>query len=356
MFYRYEIKNNGVENILYLYLTMNYEFSKELGSASSDSELKRRTNNFIKNNGINFDGDKVYLVIDDIIVKAFQIPKEQEIDTISNKKSYDDYDYMVTLKMDDNSIVEITLWEFLLGTLATNMIPNLPIEVLKAMAILYRTYAFKQMAEYQVISSVNEFFVYKPIAYYKIAFAPDYDKIVATIEEAIRQTNSIFVSYDNQYILPFIHISNFGHTLEDKRYPYLSSVSSLWDTASPFYVDTVTFSYEYLSKLLHFTVTKDTTFQISESSPYGKVLKLNIGSHSIDGKKFMDLLHLKSQFLSIILNTHNLSIITKGWGDALGLSIYGACQLANNGCSYANIINYYFPKIKICEYIKELSS
>ena len=30
MIYRYEIKNNGAEDILYLYVTMTYEFSKEL--------------------------------------------------------------------------------------------------------------------------------------------------------------------------------------------------------------------------------------------------------------------------------------------------------------------------------------
>lgn len=354
MFYRYEIKNNGIENILYLYLTMNYEFSKELTSQSGDTELKRRTNNFIKNNGIQFDGKKVYLVIDGIIVKAFEISQEEKIDQKINRNIFDDLEYMITLELEDHSMVEISLQEFLLGTLATNMVPNLPIEVLKAMAILYRTYAFKQMTAYKVISTVNDFFVYKPIDYYKIAFAPDYDMIVATLQEAIRQTNGMFATYQDDFILPFIHISNFGQTLEDVRYPYLSSVASLWDASAPFYVDTISFSYDLLSKVLHFTITKDSTFQIQEISPYGKVLKISIAGHEIDGKKFMNLLHLKSQYLSIILNNHSVLIITKGWGDFLGLSLWGACQLAENGCSYANILTYYFPKIELCEYVKEL--
>ena len=50
MFYRYEVNKN--KDTLFLYLTMNYEFSKELGLNSSDNELKRRTKNFIKNNNI----------------------------------------------------------------------------------------------------------------------------------------------------------------------------------------------------------------------------------------------------------------------------------------------------------------
>lgn len=355
MFYRYEVKNNGIEDILYLYLTMNYEFSKELSKNADDGELKRRTTNFIKNNGIEFDGNKVYLVIDGIVVKAFQISKGENILQEVNKNFFDDLNYMVTVQLEDQSIIEISLQEFLLGVLATNMVPNLSIEVLKAMAILYRSYVFKQMRKERVVMSVNNFFVYKPIDYYKIAFAPDYDTIVATLKEALRQTNSMFATYQGEYILPFIHVCNFGYTLEDVRYPYLSSVSSLWDATSPFYVDSVSFSYELLSSIFHFTITKDSEFKVSEISPYGKVLKLSIAGEEISGTNFMNLLHLKSQFLSIILNRHDISIITKGWGDFLGLSLWGACHLADNGCSYANILSYYFPKVKICEYVKELS-
>ena len=54
MFYKYEIKNNGIEDILYLYLSLNYEFSRELVLNSKDDDLARRTKNFIKNNHINY--------------------------------------------------------------------------------------------------------------------------------------------------------------------------------------------------------------------------------------------------------------------------------------------------------------
>ena len=60
MFYKYEIRNNGTEDILYLYLTMSYEFSKEIGFNSSDKEITRRTRNFVKNNGIDYNGFNLY--------------------------------------------------------------------------------------------------------------------------------------------------------------------------------------------------------------------------------------------------------------------------------------------------------
>ena len=73
MFYRYEIKNNGIEDILYLYLDMNNEYSKELSYSNDISDLTRRTKNFVKNTGIDFKGNKVYLVIDNIVVKSIDI-------------------------------------------------------------------------------------------------------------------------------------------------------------------------------------------------------------------------------------------------------------------------------------------
>ena len=63
MFYKYEIKNNE----LYLYLTMNYEFSNEL-NYNSDSNLNKITLDFINTNNIEFNGDIINYVVDNIIV------------------------------------------------------------------------------------------------------------------------------------------------------------------------------------------------------------------------------------------------------------------------------------------------
>ena len=59
--------------------------------------------------------------------------------------------------------------------------------------------------------------------------------------------------------------------------------------------------------------------------------------------------------ICIILNQSNIKIISKGYGNGYGLSLYGANEMAISGCNFANIIKYYFPKVKINKYIKELS-
>ena len=146
MFYKYEIKDNGVEDILYLYLSLTYEFSRELALESSDYELSRRTRNFIKNNNINYNGNKVYLVIDGIVVKTLDIAKESNpIEILKESLYYSNEHFLVNIKLQDDSIIELPLKEYLLGVLANNTMIGLDIEVIKAVCILYRTYAFLMM-------------------------------------------------------------------------------------------------------------------------------------------------------------------------------------------------------------------
>lgn len=71
MKYDYEIINNN----LYLYLDYKYEFGIEL---SNYKDLDRRSRNFIKKNNIPFQGSKVFLIINGIIVKTINL-KEIEL-------------------------------------------------------------------------------------------------------------------------------------------------------------------------------------------------------------------------------------------------------------------------------------
>ena len=355
MFYKYEIKNNGIEDILYLYLTMSYEFSKELGLNSDDQELTRRTKNFIKNNGIQFQGNKVYLVIDGIVVKTLDVQEEkQEVEVLRENLYYSNDYYFVTVELENNALVEISLKDYLLGSLATMMIPELELETLKALAILFRTYAFKEMNENKKIPAINDYVIYKPISYYKLSWIQNYDDIVQKLQTAIVDTDCLFLTYNHYYILPFIHFSNHGKTLTSDSYPYLSSVASLWDLASPYYIGIQDYSYLDFSKIMKTTVTSNTNIEILDVDDHHLVKKIQIGNVVFTGDELRNLLNLRSKNISIIVNKNFIRFIIKGWGNFLGLSIFGANELAKNDCAYANILKYYFPKVTLNKYIKEL--
>ena len=354
MFYKYEIKNNGKENILYLYLNMAYEFSKELALEANHDEITRRTKNFIKSNNINYEGSKVYLVIDGIVVKTLNINNlDDNSNDVKSAFAYSNDEYLVTLKFDEKSFIEITLREYLLGSLATNMISNIEVETLKALCVLYRTYAFRQMEIDKYIDVDNGYVKYRPISYYKMIWIDNYNLILSQLDEVIDATDCIFVSHNNKYVLPFVHLCNSGQTYSHNEYSYLKGVKSLWDLAAPYYIEIKNYNFEVFNKLLKCNLDNTGNIKISEVDYKGFAKKIEIDNKIYSGEEFKQLLGLNSLNLSIIVNKHFVRIITRGFGNCLGLSIFGANELAKNDCNYINILFYYFDNIKINRYIKE---
>jgi len=348
MFYRYEIKNVDGEDILYLYLTMAYEFSKELGVEASDADIKRRTKNFVQNNHIDFQGRKAFLVIDGIIVKTVDLKEEIDpIEIIHEKHSYSDSQYLVTLELDNHIIVEITLKEYLLGVLATNADIDLELETLKALAVLYRTYALKEMSTVKKIMAINRFQIYKPLSYYKLAWVGDYNSSYRKLLNALEETDREFATFDGKYITPFIHICSNGYTSSDSQFPYLEKRPSLWDYASPLFLKVIDYEYPQLENILQMKQEEIKNMEILSLTDNNRIKNIKVGSHIMSGEDFKKLLSLPSDDVTIIINEDNIRFITRGYGISLGLSEFGANEMAKNHCSYTDIIRYYYPNIVI---------
>lgn len=344
MFYKYEIKNNE----LYLYLTMNYEFSNEFGY-NSDSNLNKITLDFINTNNIEFNGNVINYVVDNIIVKKVNLLKNKP--TTVNNPLYNCDNYTVNVKLDDNSMCEISLHDYLLSMLFEKYNVKYDIEVLKCICILYNTYAYRCMSNDKFIVATNYFSYYKPLKYYKDIYS-NYNELIKYFDNVIRSVDCMFMSYNNQFILPFIHYSNSGKTITNSKYPYLSSVSSLWDILSPTYIQHKVFDYIEFSKALNITCDNKSSFTFINQDNSRK-LKINSSIFSLE--EIRNLLNLNSTDFNFIINKDNITVVSKGIGNGFGLSLYGANEIAKNGSKYNNILKYYFPKVKLLRYIKELS-
>ena len=341
MFYSYSIKNNGHEDILYLYLDLRYEFSNELDFDSVN--LDKGSIDFIKTNDIKFKGKTICIVLDGKIVKKIDISKLN----LNNEMLVDNF--LVNIYLKDNSLCELSLREYLLSILFPKYLECSNREVLKAIAILYQTFAFKMMSENKFILSTNRFATFKALKEYKDSFS-NYEVIIKELNIAIDEVDGLFLSYKNNYILPFIHFSNSGKTLGNKNYPYLSSVKSLWDLASPYYIEVKDFSFEDLSNKLNIFIDKYSDIGIIKNSNNYK--KLKIGKAIFSEAEIMSILNLKSDDIYIIINNDSLRFITKGMGRSYGLSIFGANEIAKNGGKAFDILKYFFPKTTLMKKIK----
>lgn len=344
MFYKYEIKNNE----LYLYLTMNYEFSNEL-NYNSDSNLNKITLDFINTNNIEFNGDIINYVVDNIIVKKTNLKKRKV--TIVNNPTYSCNNFLVNVKLDDNSLCEISLHDYLLSILFDKYSVNYNKELLKAICILYNTYAYRCMSIDKFVPSTNYFNLYKPLNYYKDVYE-NYNDLVNLFDSIISEVDCMFMSYNNQFILPFIHYSNSGKTISNTKYPYLSSVSSLWDILAPTYLNTIEYSYNEFNKLLGINCSSKSSFTFINQN---NTKKLKIDNKIFSLEELKNLLNIYSSEFNFIINRNNIIIIIKGKGNGFGLSLFGGNAIANNGGNYNSILRYYFPKVKLLRYIKELS-
>ena len=340
MFYQYEIRNN----CLYLYITMKYEFSNEL-SFNDDYDLGRRCKNFIQTNNINFKGNKVYLVVDGIIVKSLDISNVPN--NIINSNIYSSDNFLVNIKLDDGSLCEITLREYLINILMYVHTYMFEKDVLKCICILYNTYVYKEMKDNNYIDINNTFIKYYPNNYYKELY-DDYSDIMKKYSNIIDEVDCMYLSYNNNYILPFIHYSNCGKTLSNSKYPYLSSVKSLWDMVSPYYVEFNDYKYEDINKILGISISGNSNIFIDNEH-----IQLDDNIYTLEEFKYS--FNLKSTDIYIIMYNTYIKIITRGYGNNYGLSLFGANEMAKNGSKYYNILKYYFPKTKLLKYIKELS-
>ena len=346
MFYRYEIINNGKEDILYLYLDMKYEFSKEL-IGNDFNDLSRRTKNFINTNNINFKGKKVFLIVDGIVVKTVDISNITGNPYKIN--SYDVDNFNVNIEMENHHFSEMCLRDYLLNQLFFYYNYSLHNEVLKAICVLFNTYAYNMMNSNGYIPYNDSFSNYDSLDDAKNTI-PNYDEIIAYFNELINEISCLFLTYNDNYILPFIHYSNNGYTMTNKKYPYLSSVKCLWDLTSPYYIKYHDYDYKYLSSLLNITITNKSSIKITRDYDCKKII-INNKKYSYD--EFKKLINLDSSDIYIILYNNYLRIITCGCGNFYGLSLYAANEIAKNGAKYYSILSYFFPKTKLYTYTKK---
>ena len=346
MYYRYEIVNNGKEDILYLYLNMKYEFSKEL-IGNDFKDLTRRTRNFINTNNIKFKGNKVYLIVDGIVVKTVDI--NNSYGDIYPSVDYCPDNYIVNIELDDNSFCEMSLRDYLINQLLFYYSFSLHNDVLKAICILFNTYAYKMMASNNYIPFNDNFSSYDLIDEYKYN-NPNYENIFNNINSIIDEVSGLFITYNGEYILPFIHYSNNGYTLKNSNYPYLSSVKCLWDLASPKFIEYHDYNYNYLSSLLNVNITSKSDFKIIKDYVCKKII---IDNKTFGYEELKQLLNLNSSDIYVIVYSNYLRILTCGCGNFYGLSLYSANEIAKNGVSYNSILSYFFPKTKLYKYIKK---
>ena len=235
MLEKYKVVKEKNEDVLYLYLSMNYEFAKDL----DDYNLDNLDKNWLINQRIQFNGNKVVIFVDGIPTKVVLLN--------DNDKIMSDKDIILTLDTDD----KISLDKLLLSILFSNITIFLEEEALKAITILYRSELIKRYKNKEKISKDNHNFSYVNLNYYKLLYPNTYKMYETLFKKVIKATDGEYLVYNKEPIEAYIHLVSNGYTETNSNIPYLKQTESLWDLAYPNYMNQKYFSVEELRKKLN---------------------------------------------------------------------------------------------------------
>lgn len=275
-------------------------------------------------------------------------PKEKEI---IEKKYLFEKNTKVRVKRVEKDVIEtIPLEQYLIGVLSGEMPVSYELEALKAQAVAARTYTLKKMEtnknnQFDIVDNTNDQ-MYLDNNYLKSVWKENYDSYINKIKQAINETSGEYLTYDGKIIKAFFFSTSSGKTENCKdvfgeNLPYLVSVSSTWDENSPSYLDKKTFSKKDFYEKLNLPYEDELDIEITRNDT-NSINTITINDNEMKGTDFRYELDLKSTNIDINETDNQIEITSKGFGHGVGLSQFGAQQLALKGYKYDEILKYYY--------------
>ncbi len=245
--------------------------------------------------------------------------------------------------------------EFLIYTVAAEMPASYPIEALKAQAVAtYTYYTYKRSlatGESHFSDVPTSFPDSYSVAALKERWGQDYDTHIKKITDAVDAVSGQLVRYEGEAIYAAYHSCNGGRTesakvMWDVDYPYLQSVASSGDTLSSAVNSTVTVTdAEFAAAFPSLSLTGNADTWISGKptvSAAGTVTAITIGGETLTGREVRSALELRSPCFTVTHGKDGFTFTVRGYGHGVGLSQHGARTMAEQGCSYTEILRHYY--------------
>lgn len=267
-----------------------------------------------------------------------------------------------------DTVREIPLEEYIAGVLAAEMPASFPEESLKAQAVAARTYvAYKRAGgtdsahpDADVCGDYQHCAAYVDLKKQAESIwgkrAREYEK---KVRDAVASTAGEILTYEDAPIAAVFHAASSSKTeaaldVWGTQTPYLVSVDSPGGQECPKYKGEVTFTAaEFREKMarqypgINLSGPPNTWFTASTRSKAGGVIKCTVGGVVVSGPGLRSFLGLNSTNFKLSTTDDSITFLTTGYGHGVGLSQYGAKDLAEEGQSYQQILTHYYSGTKI---------
>ena len=262
MFYNYKILNSNNEEILYLYVNSIYEFSSELEQNNKESSILNMIHDYIDTMDINFTGNKIMLIVNDIIIASLTLGQNfinyKEIIDLDKKDNVDVIDYedeirsfirnelktysehiisnFIKMKRKDGRISYVDLNNYIVNLLTKIIPPTYEEEALKSAAIIVRTNVFRSLYENNYVNEEE----YESISTFKKMWKNKFWLHFDKLKEAVEETSYQYLTIKNQYYFDFnirdkykVPFSSYGaNMLAKSGYKYRDILQHYYPDAS----------------------------------------------------------------------------------------------------------------------------
>lgn len=263
-----------------------------------------------------------------------------------------------------NKAEEVSVFEYVCGSVAAEMPLAYNEEAIKAQAVACYTNALRQKQtsngeKGDISDDTATHQGYIDEAQRKEKWGDDFEKYEKKLQSAVKAVENEALYYNGQLcVAAFCAISN-GNTenaesLWGTKVPYLVSVKSEGDSLSPTYASTVSFSEYEFNKIIKSlqlsadsTVSLEDTIKITGKSKAGTVLTVELYGKSFTGEQIRKAFSLRSPTFTVKATKKAVTFSVSGYGHGIGMSQYGANYYAEKGWDYKKILEHYYTGVEI---------
>ena len=252
---------------------------------------------------------------------------------------------------------------YVTGVLNGELPSSWPLEVLKAQAVVSRTYAHLRIMQYG-----DELFHAGSSEYFQ---KYEYTQNSDAIEKAVRDTKNEVLLYQNQPIEAFFHACSGGRTensrdVFQKDLPYLRSIPDPYCAKNERFFWTYTVSADHIAESLYeygltdYYVKNIRDIRIHDRTGSGRAASFSVQPEGqerliIPGNSMRLAIDAKS-FKSLLITriSRNMSggkteftFEGRGYGHGVGMSQWGAKEMADQGFTYKDILSYYYRGTRV---------
>lgn len=278
------------------------------------------------------------------------------------KTGYKKQGVQVRVSMENGQVRSIPLEEYLIGVVAAEMPAEFEIEALKAQAVAARTYVLKRIGETKTKSSFDVDTTEKTQAWnsnqalFRKWGIVNYFKYHRKISQAVEETQGKVITFNGQLIDAVYHSSS-GRKGTEKAgdvwsadTSYLTNVPSGEGTPLRFVKQQV-FDVNTFYKLLEFSPLPaeftENDLIIIERTKGGRIKTLAIRNKVFKGTELRSKLQLPSTDFEWRIHSKKIELIIYGKGHGVGMSQYGANDLAKAGKEYDEILGHFYQGTKL---------